>query len=259
MTCTINKSKQLFIFLVTYLLKFIIISYFFCISCIAFGQTNDAIKITEAKLAIEKYKDYKGAIKALEEISNAGKNDPLYLYYSAIANEKIGEYEKAVSFYQQYLNFFPDKVEIIEKIADLNYKLKLNKDLNGSWGTEYVSFEINQVGDSLFMSYKNDSPDKLWNKGDLKFKGIRNKNVISGKFRIIVQSEYPGLCNGLYDYEWVDCTAALTGRGTDSEGKNILFTCTTNVFYKYDRDESGDPKCFKTFSRTPISFIFSRQ
>lgn len=118
------------------------------------AQNNDGMKITEARIAIEKYKDYQAALKALNEVSEAGQNNPLFIFYAATANEQLGKLREAVKYYNKYLTVFPNKIEIIEKIADLNYKVRtFDIDLTGEYMYSDKKYFLNNKNhkDSIYI------------------------------------------------------------------------------------------------------------
>jgi tetratricopeptide (TPR) repeat protein len=183
----------------------------------SFGQDNDAIKITEAKLAIEKYKDYPAALKALKEVSSEGQKDPLYIYYSAVANEQTGNLQLAIDFYKKYLSIFPNKTEIIEKIADLNYKLKKITDLSGLWYEGGTTYKLTQTGNNITISFEQGFDYSYRKQGDSKFSGYKTGNSITGTFTMVwTKANYdfkdPNECVG--KVVSLDCTGSVSSDGT---------------------------------------------
>lgn len=147
------------------------------------AQNDDGIKITEAKIAIDKYKDYKSALKALAGVSHTGQKNPLFIYYSAVANENAGNMEQAVEYYKKYLQIFPNKMEIIEKVAELNYKSNLVNDLSGIW--DRGEFKLEQIGNLIYLTFETPGQNEIKagrKKGDIKFRGTRTGNSLEGTF-----------------------------------------------------------------------------
>src|SRR4051812_38541504 len=87
---------------------------------------NDATKITEAQYALDK-NDCKAAKEALNEVSEEGRKQPFFNYYSAIADSCLNDLDSAIYHYNKYLESVPDNPEVIKKIAEISYLNKKNK------------------------------------------------------------------------------------------------------------------------------------
>jgi tetratricopeptide (TPR) repeat protein len=84
---------------------------------------SDAEKFAEGRVAFDKYKDCPAALKALEGVSQQGRSEPLWVYYMAQTHECLGNIEAALDYYQKYNALVPGQIPVIEKMADLRYKL----------------------------------------------------------------------------------------------------------------------------------------
>lgn len=89
---------------------------------------EDAQKFAEARIAIDKYKDCPASLKALESISEEGRKNPLWAYYMAKNQECQNNLEAALKYYEQYSALVSADAELIDKIADLRYRVTRNKD-----------------------------------------------------------------------------------------------------------------------------------
>ena len=95
----------------------------------AFGQKrSDADLFTEARIAIDKFKDCPAAVKALNEVSDAGKRDPIWIYYAAKSSECANNLVESLKQYRQYNQLSPGHAEIIDKIGELEYRLRKQRE-----------------------------------------------------------------------------------------------------------------------------------
>ena len=108
-------------------MKRICILYFFCLVfsvCLAVAQDNsDGLLISEARVAIDKYKDYDAGIKALKRVSQEGQKHVFYDYYMAQAYEGLKDDAKALYHYQQYASRATLTPQLMDHIAELKYKV----------------------------------------------------------------------------------------------------------------------------------------
>jgi tetratricopeptide (TPR) repeat protein len=221
-----------------------LIAGFFCLSSFfAQAQYDDQIKIAEARTAIEKHNDFESGLKALKEVSVIAQNDPLFIYYFALANEKLYNYEEAVSFYKKYLNIFPGKSEILEKISELNYIIRKKSDLTGDWFSDNDMINIEQRGDSIIVKLvfvSDEWKSKYWNYDDTVFVGKRLKDEISGLYYHIA-IDYEKKCedpkNGTRKV-----ASRATGKINRKDGKEIT---VSSEFWKFKKDPAGDCSPFK--------------
>jgi hypothetical protein len=93
----------------------------------ASGRT-DADLFNEARIAIDKFHDCPAAGKALNEISGEGKRDPIWIFYAAKANECAGNLSASLAYYREYDKRNPGQREILDKIGELEYKLRKQND-----------------------------------------------------------------------------------------------------------------------------------
>lgn len=89
---------------------------------------EDAQKFAEARIAIDKYKDCAASLKALESISEEGRKNPLWVYYMGKSQECLNNLEMALKYYDQYSSLVSADAELIDKIADLRYKVSRGND-----------------------------------------------------------------------------------------------------------------------------------
>ena len=177
---------------------------------------TDAEKLIEARLAIDKYKDCAGGRAALLQVSEAGRTDPLWVFYMAKSyecTEELSDLTSAIEWYEKYEKLVPGQAEITEKLVDLRYRKKKKEgeiakedekktheealkeeerkrtearkqDLSGLWkrGNDY--FRITQTDDEITAVYEKVSPNtrenNRWIKGDVKLKGKREGDNIVG-------------------------------------------------------------------------------
>lgn len=105
-----------------------LLSILFCGS-FGFGQKrSDADLFTEARIAIDKFKDCPTAVKALKEVSDAGKRDPIWIYYTAKSSECANNLVESLRLYRQYNELSPGHSEIIDKIGELEYRLRKQRE-----------------------------------------------------------------------------------------------------------------------------------
>jgi tetratricopeptide (TPR) repeat protein len=83
----------------------------------------DAVKIASAKKAIEN-KDYQIALQTLGEVSNAGRKNKMFLFYSAEAYYNILEFDSAEVYYKKYFLLDITNTDVADKLADIDYKRK---------------------------------------------------------------------------------------------------------------------------------------
>ena len=77
-----------------------------------------AFQRVENQIKIENYKD---ALKILENISESGKNNKLYLPKIALCNDKLNYYDNAILYYKQ-LYSKTNSLEYVKKIAEMEDK-----------------------------------------------------------------------------------------------------------------------------------------
>ncbi len=148
------------------------------------AQINDAVKIAEARVALEK-NDCKNALDALTEVSDAGKKTALYNLYMGKAYDCDKDYDNAITYYEVYILSNPNAADIIQRIAELRYeKRKKEKkyDLAGIWQVKDDPAKLRtmeQDGDhiKLFDPEEADDDRAIKFEGDLQpnsvFKGGR--------------------------------------------------------------------------------------
>ncbi len=83
----------------------------------------DAIKIVSAKKALEN-KDYTIALQTLSDVSDKGKKNKMYLFYKGEAFYNLMEYDSAEVYYKKYLILDITNTDVVEKLADIDYKRK---------------------------------------------------------------------------------------------------------------------------------------
>jgi hypothetical protein len=86
------------------------------------AQQNDGEFFAEGRIALDKYKDCAASLNALKQVSEAGQQNPMWIYYMAKANECAGNIADALAYYRAYAttNSSP---EITDKVAELQYQL----------------------------------------------------------------------------------------------------------------------------------------
>ena len=83
----------------------------------------DAIKIASAKKAIDN-KDYSIAIQTLNDVSNTGKKNRMYLFYKGEAFYNLKQYDSAEVYYKKYFLLDVNNSDVADKLADIDYKRK---------------------------------------------------------------------------------------------------------------------------------------
>ena len=141
-------------------------------------DNSDGLLITEARVAMEKYKDCKSAIKTLNKVSQVGQQQtPLFSYYLAKAYECLDMSGKALIYYKKFISQTSMTSELQEKIADLSYRAS-NKEQDGtSWEPIYSSknFVFMEVNSDTLILEQSD----LWeNLGSKTIKGVLNSEGI---------------------------------------------------------------------------------
>lgn len=104
-----------------------------CFASLAIGQKrSDADLFNEARIAIDKFKDCPAAVKALNEVSAQGKRNPIWIYYKARASECANDLAESLSQYREYNRIAPGHQEILDKIGELEYKLRKQQEDNAA-------------------------------------------------------------------------------------------------------------------------------
>jgi hypothetical protein len=183
---------------------------------------NDGMYITEARLAIEKYKDYDSGIKSLNKLSAEGKKNPIYSLYMAKAYEGKRDDENTLLYYQQYANQTSLTPELMEKIADLRYKQgKIEEnDISGSWSViEITGFNEIDKSKPIFVKDAtsnivvelNKANIEIIKKTNTRFEVILNKKIILVTFFLNTNSyKFSGTDQILYWEEHSDEQTTLT-------------------------------------------------
>src|SRR5689334_4146527 len=84
----------------------------------AFAQTS-AEYFAEGRVALDKFGDCDLSLAALEKVTGALRNDPLWLNYMSRAYECKKDYEKAHEFMRRYVALFPGNLKLEDKLAEL--------------------------------------------------------------------------------------------------------------------------------------------
>jgi hypothetical protein len=92
------------------------------------AKRSDADLFTEARVAIDKFKDCKAALQALHEVSAAGRKDPIWIFYSAKAAECAGELRESLGLYRDYNALVPGQQAVLDKIGEIEYRLRKQTD-----------------------------------------------------------------------------------------------------------------------------------
>lgn len=103
----------------------ITVSLFLTLS--VFAQ-SDGERFAEGRIAFDKYKDCPAALKSLEGVSQAGRNNPLWIYYFAQVNECVENFQEALTYYEKYNLLVPGQGEVVDKIGELRYKARKQQD-----------------------------------------------------------------------------------------------------------------------------------
>jgi tetratricopeptide (TPR) repeat protein len=148
---------------------------------VGLGQNNDAIKITELRVALEKYNDCKNALAALQEVFQNGQSNPLFHLYAGKTYDCLANFDKAIYYYELYLKTYPSSSDILQRVAELRYqkRKKENKyNLAGTWypeGEPETIRKINQYGNTV----------KLYDPAERGEKGIKFQGTlqITGVFK----------------------------------------------------------------------------
>jgi len=123
----------------------------------ALAQETDTIKFARARTALSQ-KDCAVAIEALQEISPAGKNDPLWLTTAADAYECNGDLVKALAYFSKYAELFPANAEIIRRLGDLSYRAKKAANVAAD-ATKAARWRTDPSGDWFVLSRDEIVPD----------------------------------------------------------------------------------------------------
>jgi hypothetical protein len=84
---------------------------------------NESDIFTEARVALDRYKDCAAAQSAINRLSEEGKKNPLAVMYMARISECRGDLKEAVKLYKRYEGLFPPgQVNMADKIGDLIYR-----------------------------------------------------------------------------------------------------------------------------------------
>lgn len=116
---------------------------------------NDGMLITQARLAIEKYKDFNEGINILKKVSVNGQKEPFYALYMAKAYEGLNDDRNQLKYLEEYTKLSTMTPELMEKIADLKYRFnkKNEENLNllyNHYCNQYSgSFGDNNVNDGI--------------------------------------------------------------------------------------------------------------
>lgn len=89
-----------------------------------FARANDAEKIVEARVALEKHSDCATANQLLNSVSASTKTDLVWIYYSAQAKKCIGDIGSALTLMETYNSKVPNEPAITVQLAELRYLAK---------------------------------------------------------------------------------------------------------------------------------------
>lgn len=177
-------------------MKRLLLLIFLCCGLSSAFSQNDAVKIAEAKIAIEKKSDYNAALSALREVSIVGKSNPMFIYYAALCFDKMMFYDSAAFYYNQYLKLYPNNAQVIERVAELNYDIRKvnelkqsNKNLTATWLSETAYYvPENRFGKMFLTIVQNGNEITIRGKatGFTYFSGMRNGDTITGKAYVYV-------------------------------------------------------------------------
>lgn len=99
-------------------------------SILLLSAQTDTEKFAEGRIALDRYKDCKAADAALDSVSENGHKQAMWIYYKARTQECLQNYEASIGYYQQYLKSVPGNSEIIDKIAEMRYRLRKVEEQN---------------------------------------------------------------------------------------------------------------------------------
>jgi tetratricopeptide (TPR) repeat protein len=191
-------------------------------------DNNDGLLITQARLAIDKYADYKEAVNALKKVSTDGQKEAIYSFYLAKAYEGLNDYKNAYTHYNQYAVKTKMTPELMEKIADLKYKNdkainqakdaidKVKNDATGNYSFRSTHILITgwiYNSRDIIVKQKESAITILDSAGDMIFEGKRNNNELKGFWYATISGTD---CN--YGVIKKDCTADIS-----ISGKSIVF------------------------------------
>lgn len=135
------------------------------------GQnSDDASKMNEVRLALEKYNDCQLANELLDQLNLSAKNDPLFYFYKYKAFSNGGwplsaYLDSTIYFLNKYLEYFPTDINLRKESVELSLKLKQiqsryrderyyrNNNRNNSTGLDCIS-RVN-CSDSLKLETRN--------------------------------------------------------------------------------------------------------
>ena len=144
----------------------------------SFSQANDAIKIAEARVALDK-NDCKIALEALDEVSEEGKKTALFKLYCGKAHDCAKDYDNAMTYYEAYIQMNPNASDIIQRIAELRYEQKKKEkkyDLEGLWQAKDDPGKLRtleQSGDHIKLFDQDEEEDV-----GIKFEGELQPNAV---------------------------------------------------------------------------------
>ena len=84
------------------------------------GQTDQEL-FAQGRIAFDRYNDCRGALNALGRVSQALRNDSLWVLYMAKTHECLQNYGQAIRYYRRYNDLAPGRTEIIDKIGEMLY------------------------------------------------------------------------------------------------------------------------------------------
>lgn len=108
-----------------YLLIFIAIC---ALGRVAQAQQSDAENFAEGRVALDKHNDCDVAYKALNSVSTAGQQEPMWIFYMAKTSECLKRFDKALELYRRYDQAVPGQQQVLDKIAEMRYNIRKKSD-----------------------------------------------------------------------------------------------------------------------------------
>lgn len=110
------------------LVKVLFLSVAFFISTHHASAQSDGEKFAEGRIALDKYNDCPAALKALQGVSETGRQNPIWISYMAKASECVKNFRDALTYYEKYNQLVPGNGEVVNKIGELRYLARKQQD-----------------------------------------------------------------------------------------------------------------------------------
>lgn len=129
---------------------------------------SDGEKFAEGRIAMDKHNDCTSALDSFQSMSAQSKKDPTWIYYMAKVKECLNDQEEALDLYTKYNLLRPGTGEIVDKIGELSYEVKITKKtlsnfIDSSWSESVQPIKyIFKSGGQVSRSFGGSTINGTW-------------------------------------------------------------------------------------------------